>query len=136
MNNPADILKLLNTTFTKSQFYGCDYYEVKQINDMSIPEHVTLGINAMNVFVIDTTKKTVIHKYRYGDVISWSSSEDRVSIKFGSMVGGLRFIAETYHGGEICHLLDLYSRQLAKQNKRSAFMSVPDARQAMLAGDQ
>jgi len=95
MTNPAEILKTLNQTFMHTQFYGCDYFEVNQIYDHTIPAKVTIGINSMNLFVIDTEKRTVLTKYRYGDITAWSASDDRLSLKIGNMVGGSRFIADT-----------------------------------------
>jgi len=91
----------------------------QQIYDQTMPAKVTLAINQNNIFVIDTEKEAVLTKYRYGDVASWSASQDRLSMKIGNMVGGTRFIADTDKGAEICALLDSYATIINKQKAKA-----------------
>jgi len=92
--------------------FGSAFFDVKQTNDSSYPEVITVAINKRGVIIIHPQTKEILAEHPFTHISNWSSGNTFFQVSIGNMVRGSKLLCETSLGYKMDDLLTSYTSAL------------------------
>jgi MyTH4 domain/FERM central domain/PTB domain (IRS-1 type)/RA like domain/WW domain len=96
-------------------YYGASFFMVEQRQFRDYPDWLELGVSCEGIILMHPQKRSLLENYKYSDIVTWGSSEERFIIVVGNIVQQRKLIFKTHAGKQVNSLIHEYVKTKVKQ---------------------